>query len=73
MSRNERVLSGTQSWKRHHQRQGEVGIVKASHPASFKKIRCAVCRQGIATEVVTAAGRVYRCGRCKTEFVSTAL
>ena len=56
------VVRGTKSLKQ------KVGVVKASHPAGFSKVRCPACKVGIAEATQTTAGTVLRCGRCGREF-----
>lgn len=69
MSKN-RVIRGTKDFK-----SGKnIGIVKTSHPAAFNKVRCSACSLGIAILQRNSEGtKVYKCQRCKTEFMMSSI
>jgi hypothetical protein len=51
-------------------RQAKANIVKTQHKSGFSKLRCSACKIGIAVEVETVQGKVYRCNRCGREFAA---
>lgn len=64
------VIKGT----RGHKAQQEADVIDSSHPAGFQKIRCPMCKAGMAVKRQGSDGKPeYHCSRCNRVFRDSAI